>query len=358
LPESIGPRPPLLNQAGRWSRFLGLLRNRPVLCLFLMTPGFPEYLSGSSSFTAIVLNPPFFFLQLAINAAMYLPGALLVREAALRWNKGWPTVFVLGAAYAIMEEGIADQTILNPHMTPIGSAGFYGHFLGVNWLWLPDVLLIHILFSIAIPITLLGYALPEYRGKSLLSNRGIGAALVIISIDTAVLTVLVSVTTRYWYGLPLLLACLLAILALSGLGYVLPKFLFTTRTGGPDRTPLAFFFVGFVIYPLMLVVEAVGASRGVLPGLVLLGVIAVPVVLFAWFVRHIGSQENARHFVAFAGGSLVVIMAIGVATEIYFPIVLVADFATWHFFRWLYRTAGDRSSDFEHKNTANPSAAA
>src|SRR5215472_7628498 len=95
--------PPTSPSAG--ARVRAFLRRHPVLCLALLTPGIPEYLSGSSSTSLLLVNPVAFLLFLAINVAMYTPGCLLVREAMVRWRKGWATAIALGAAYAVMEEG-------------------------------------------------------------------------------------------------------------------------------------------------------------------------------------------------------------------------------------------------------------
>ncbi|MGI0129556.1 MAG: hypothetical protein ACREEC_05325, partial [Thermoplasmata archaeon] len=182
----------------------------------------------------LVVSPAWFFLALGINAAMYTSGALLIREAWIRWNKGWPTVFALGAAYAIMEEGIADQTIFNPTKSPIGPVGLYGHFLGVNWNWLPDVFYIHILMSLLIPILLLNFALPETRGRSLLSERQIAFVVVLLGLDTTLLTLIVATSNHYWYGLPLLLISVLAIAGLCALGRILPRTLIPFSVGPPS----------------------------------------------------------------------------------------------------------------------------
>ena len=99
----------------------GLLKSHPVLLLILLTPGIPEYLSSSSAINALVLNPPLFLFQLLANIGLYGSGALLIREAKVRWNKGWGTVFLLGAAYGILEEGVALSTLFNPHAGPVGS---------------------------------------------------------------------------------------------------------------------------------------------------------------------------------------------------------------------------------------------
>ncbi len=146
------------------------LRSHPVLCLFLLTPGIPEYLTSSSPLNATVLNPLQFLFQLLLNTGLYLPGALLVREAMVRWKKGWATVLLLGAAYGILEEGIALSTLYNPVAKPVGTLGYYGHWLGVSWVWTVGILLVHMVYSVALPILLLNLALPETRGRSLLRS--------------------------------------------------------------------------------------------------------------------------------------------------------------------------------------------
>ena len=335
-------------------RGLGALRRHPVVCLFLLTPGLIEYVGGSRSFVNLVVDPGFFLLQLGINAAMYTSGALLAREAMIRWRKGWPTVFALGAAYAVMEEGIADQTIVNPYAkwSPIHAVGVYGHFLGIDWTWLPDVLFFHILLSIAVPIYLLDLALPEHRGRSLLTRRAIVGVLVLLGLDTAFLTAIVSGLTGYWYGPGMLVALLLAIVALALVAYRLPRYLFPVGAGRPTRSPAAFFLIGAVTYPLMVLVAAVGEADHIVPAVVVLGIVAVPAASFLVFVRAIGSIGRAPHLVAFAAGLVVPGMVIGAVAEWTFPLILVADAATFLFFRWLYRAAPRLEGD----GRADPSA--
>jgi hypothetical protein len=329
------------------------LRAHPILCLFLLTPGLVEYLSGSSSFVFLVISPAWFFLALGINAAMYTSGALLVREAVIRWNKGWPTVFALGGAYAIMEEGIADQTIFNPHTSPIGAAGVYGRFLGVNWLWLPDIFVIHILMSLFLPILLLGYALPETRGRSLLTGRQIPGVVALLAADTAFLTVLTVGTTHYWYGVPTLVASVLSIVFLCGLGRWLPRDLRLHRTGSPTSTRRRFFLAGCFAYPLMVVVAILGAGRGLPPLVVFLAIVAVPVALLLWVLRNVGTERGERHVVAFGAGLLVLGIALGVVLEFPWEFVIVADAAVVYFFLWLDRDL-DRRERAAEGGAASP----
>jgi hypothetical protein len=81
----------------------------------MLSPGIPEYLTGSSAVNVIVLNPIWFVCGLIANLGLYGPGVLLIREAKVRWYKGWATVLLLGAAYGILEEGIALSTLFNPN---------------------------------------------------------------------------------------------------------------------------------------------------------------------------------------------------------------------------------------------------
>ena len=38
------------------------------------------------------------------------------------------------------------------------SSGFYGHWLGVNWVWVAGIVPVHMIFSISLPILLVGLA--------------------------------------------------------------------------------------------------------------------------------------------------------------------------------------------------------
>ncbi len=157
-------------------------RRHPVVCLLLLSPGIPEYISGSSPTNAIVLNPAMFGFQLAANLGLYGPGVLLVREAMVRWNKGWATVLLLGAAYGILEEGVALSTLFNPNANPVGKLGVYGHWLGVNWVWVAGILPVHMIFSISLPIIAPGAGRARRtRGKSLLSRRGLRVGSVVLA---------------------------------------------------------------------------------------------------------------------------------------------------------------------------------
>lgn len=74
------------------------MRNKlsPALVLYFLSPLIGVLLPGTL--------PPARFLDpftLAYLVALYGTGALLCRELTVRWNRGWPTLLVLGLAFGL-----------------------------------------------------------------------------------------------------------------------------------------------------------------------------------------------------------------------------------------------------------------
>jgi hypothetical protein len=136
----------------------------PALVVFFLSPAVGELLSTSSP-PAEFFNP----FTLLLLASLYGSGALLVRELAFRWRKGWPSVLVLGAAYGMVEEGLAVKSFFDPNWVDLGTLGGYGRWLGVNWVWSVGLTIYHAVFSIGIPILLVGLLFPAQRDRPWLS---------------------------------------------------------------------------------------------------------------------------------------------------------------------------------------------
>src|SRR5256886_5841123 len=100
------------------SKLVRILKSHPLLFLLLLTPGIPEYLSASSQLTLLVISPLIFFGLLAANLGLYGSGVILIREAMIRWKKGWASVFLLADAYGMAKEGIGLGTLSNPLAQP------------------------------------------------------------------------------------------------------------------------------------------------------------------------------------------------------------------------------------------------
>ena len=184
---------------------------------------------------------------------------LLVREPWIRWGGGWGRLLLLAAAYGLLEEGTALSTLFNPRAPVVGALGSYGRLVGVNWVWTIGVLGVHIVYSVGLPIVLLGLALPGTRGRPLLSRRGIALAA---GIYAAILGILALVEHFYPVEpLGLLGAAGVALLA-SAIARWLPSGALAPPRERPTRAPAVFFLLGLPFFPLLLAVPALGASTG------------------------------------------------------------------------------------------------
>ena len=140
----------------------------PAVALFVLSPAIGELLSSSS--------PPAEFFQpltFLLLASFYGSGALIVRELTHRWGKGWPSVLLLGAAYGIVEEGLAVKSFFDPNWVDLGTLGVYGRWAGVNWVWALGLTIYHAVFSIGVPILLVGLMFPAMRERAWLTRRGL-----------------------------------------------------------------------------------------------------------------------------------------------------------------------------------------
>lgn len=132
------------------------VRHGPALTLAFLSPLIAEFLLGNMSIDLL--------WALVVLAPLYGAGALLVREASLRWHVGWPGRFVLGLAYGVVEEGLVTQSLFNPHYLGLRLLD-YGHVqaLGMGAWWTVFVLTLHSVWSMAASIGLAETLWPERR---------------------------------------------------------------------------------------------------------------------------------------------------------------------------------------------------
>jgi hypothetical protein len=332
------PSPGSVPEAGPGpaTRFRGWLGRHPLLLVAFLSPGIVEYLSGSSELTGLVVAPPLFFLLLAGNLGLYVPGVLLIREARVRWNRGWGTVVLLGVAYAIVEEGLALSTLFNAHAGVSGVLGSYGHFAGVSWVWLAGVVAVHVVFSISVPIYLLDLALPNTRGAPLLSDRGIALAAAVLALDSVALMVVVDLALHFFAGVPLIVGSLVAIALLIAAARSVPSGLFEAPTAVPTQRPRFFGVLGLLFFPSVILVEALGGAWGAQAALTFLAVVALLAAFFFVFRRAIGQRSNEPQLVALAVGLIAPIAFAGLVGQLGLPVVLLADLAAAWFFLHLW----------------------
>ena len=293
------------------------LKSHPILFLLLLTPGIPEYLSASSQLTLLVLNPFVFFLFLAANVGLYGSGVILIREAMVRWKKGWSSVFLLGAAYGILEEGIDLWTLFYSKANPVGNLGYYGHWLGVNWVWTIGLLIFHSVYSIGLPIFLFGLVFPEMKSKSLVTGRKLATVFGSLILDSIFLYVFVSgAYSPYSPGGGLILFSGLVMTILVVAARRLPANFLRARTGPPAWSPFRFAFVGALLFPATLLVGGIAAGANVPPEIPFVLDLVFAMIILTRAYKSMGSVKNQEQKVALGIGLVFPIAIFGIVASI------------------------------------------
>jgi len=322
------------------SKLVRFLKSHPLLFLLLLTPGIPEYLSASSQITLLVLNPVLFFLFLGANIGLYGSGVILIREAMIRWKKGWASVFLLGVAYGIVEEGLALWTLFNPLAQPVGNLGFYGHWLGVNWVWTVGLLIFHSVYSIGLPIFLFGLAFPELKRKSLVSMRGIRISVIGLIVDSILLFILESAIYGPYNpgaGLMIFSGIVIAIFVIAA--RKLPGDFLRMKLSEPKWGPRKFAVVGALLFPATLLAGGFAAGANIPPEVPMIVDVIFAMVILTRAFSAMGSSNNQEQKVAFGVGLVFPIAVFGLIASIGLanPLIVVADIFFVLFSRRLWR---------------------
>jgi hypothetical protein len=152
-------------------------RIAPAIGLFFLAPLIAEFLLGNL--------PVSLLFALVILAPLYGAGALLIREVVRRTGRGWPSIIVLGLAYAVFEEGVTTQSLFNPnyanaHLLDHG----YVPALGLSVPWTLGVLALHAVWSIGVPIGLTESLVPDRPRTPWLGKLGLTVTAVLFALGS------------------------------------------------------------------------------------------------------------------------------------------------------------------------------
>lgn len=157
----------------------------PALALFVTAPLVAEFLLG---------NLPVKMLSaLVVLAPMYGGGALLIRECVRRTGRGWPSILLLGMAYALVEEAYTTQSLFNPNYLHLNLgllAPGYIPALGIGAWWTLWMLNVHAVWSISTPIALIEACVPGRARTPWLGRAGM-AVVVLVFLFGIVATTLI-----------------------------------------------------------------------------------------------------------------------------------------------------------------------
>lgn len=155
----------------------------PAIALFFTAPLVAEFLLGN---LPIKLLP-----ALIVLAPMYGGGALLIREVVRRAGRGWPSILVLGMAYAIFEEAYTTQSLFNPNYLKLNLGLLtpaYIPSLGIGAWWTLWMLMVHAIWSMSTPIALLEACVPDRSRTPWLGRAGIAVVAIVFLFGAAAST--------------------------------------------------------------------------------------------------------------------------------------------------------------------------
>lgn len=157
-----------------------VLRERLLLItgLFLLSPISAEYLVGYAEST---YHPQEMVWGLLILAPLYGSVALLIREIARRTGRGWPTMLLLSAAFGLIQAGLIDQSLFNPHYGADLNIPYWDEERLPTWLSLfgisgnlvLDFISTHVVWSFAAPIAVVECCAPRIANRPWLGRIGI-----------------------------------------------------------------------------------------------------------------------------------------------------------------------------------------
>lgn len=277
--------------------------------LALLSPFIAELLSGSS--------PPAEFFPIfgpLVLIPMYGGGALLVRELVLRWDKGWASVIILGAAYGIIEEGIAVKSFTDPAWVDLGALGEYGRMLDVNWVWTVWLTIFHSMISISLPILILGLWYPRLKDERILTESQFRLVGLLFVVDIAVCAVLFVFAQEHVPPPIQYIGWFLAVYVLIGLARRVPKDLISARHPIPTWSPLRFLVLGFLTLTVTFIVASSAPEPLPYPFVILILLLLCAVWLL--MLQHkLGAAGNSVHKACFAVGLMLFFIVLGPVHE-------------------------------------------
>ena len=284
-------------------------RTLPVLTLFILSPWIAEVLFGATPLSRLG--------SLLVVAPLYGGGAILIRELARRRDSGWERIFLLGAAYAIIEEGLAIQSIFNPNLFNAGLLG--GRALGVNWVWSLWTIGYHIVWSISLPIFLTELLFPGRRSEPWLGRVGLVIVGVLYVLGVLAIAAIYRFVVAPDFQPPLLLNLFaaLAAIVLVLLALTRPARPFVKLSNKPDGnvpSPWIISLLGFLMSALWF--GLLNLPQPLRQG----GWLLIPVILnltllfgFASLIQRWSSHEawNDLHRLGLIFGPLIMVMVSG-----------------------------------------------
>jgi hypothetical protein len=270
--------------------------------MVFLAPFVAEVLLGNTPLRLILIY--------LIVLPMYGFGALFIRELSRRLGRGWPTILILGVAYGVAEEGLADMSLFNPNYLGQHLLS-YGNVFGVGWPWWFFVLTLHAVWSISVSIALAEALFPRNGEYPWLTRKG----LVISGVLFVLGLLLVHFAGGQGYQLSAgqLALSLVLIAVIAAAAFLVPRRR-ASQTADPRHAPNPWLAggVAFVLTSAFMAVTRLSYSLK-LPAAVLILAYFVLYGLALWAVWRWSRRIDwsAEHEFALAAGALLTYMWYG-----------------------------------------------
>jgi hypothetical protein len=238
---------------------------------------------------------------------LYGGGAVICRELKIRWKKGMVSLLLLGAAYAVLEEGLMVASFQNPLWMDLGILGVFGRWIGLNWVWAVELIFYHSIISITVPVLIVELAYIGKEEEPWLSDLWFKIVLGLFLLDVIIGLFLFSSFTGFWPPLPQYLLFMLVTVVYVIIAHKLPSD-FGRRGLLKMRRPLYYFVLTTIV------AFSCGFTFWILPNVLdfpvaPLGVILIGISLVLGYIRYLISFDwksaKPLHRFSIAAGSLV-----------------------------------------------------
>jgi hypothetical protein len=278
----------------------------------LLAPAVGEVLAGSTPLD-LMGSPAIFVAAFLLQALLYGGGAIVIREVARRWGSGWWTIAGLGVAYALLEEGLVTQSFFNPNFLGLHLLGM-GTLFGLGWVWITDMIPLHVVWSIGVPILLTELLFRGPGTEPWLRRPGLAVAGVLLAAGMVGTWLGIFTTNRHFLApWPVLAVTAALIVATAALALRPPRVRWisaaTVSAGPPQATAPSPWLVGAASLAAASAFMGIHQLLGVLPAMP--GAVPVAVtlalalgallVLPRWAAR---AGWGPAHRLALAGGAL------------------------------------------------------
>jgi hypothetical protein len=186
--------------------------------LFFLAPFIAEYLLGDLPITLLI--------AMVLLAPMYGCGALLIRELVRRTGRGWPSIFLLGIAYGILEEAFTTQSLFNPnylgrdfHLLDAG----YIPALGIGVWWTLFVLTLHVAWSICTSIAIAEALVPSRSTTPWLGPIGLSIVMLLFVVGAVAMTRMSYAKDHYLASHAQFISAAIFIVVFAVVAFLLPR---------------------------------------------------------------------------------------------------------------------------------------